>query len=174
MHIVIAVLSICGLCFYVINRAHSTVQAADELNRNTLFLRNRVRRRFAGLIGSRCRRIRDPRLAAVVLMIQLVRTGTPLMADEKLKIMELMSEPLQIADPDSMFKRAWQYTKHRGFFSSMADDMVPMLRARLTRRERSQLIDMLRQTASAYGEESELQESMVARLKLQLTQPEGV
>ncbi|MBA8900262.1 MULTISPECIES: TerB family tellurite resistance protein [unclassified Phyllobacterium] len=170
MHIIIAVLGAAALIFYWILRAQSAARAVRELDRDTRGLRSKAKYRFEGLIGSRYRRIRDPRLAATVLMIQLVRTGTPLTMDEKLKIIELISGPLQIDDPDAMFKRAWQYTKQRGFFSPMADEMVPMLRDRLTMDERFQLIDMLRQTASAYGEASELQTGMISRLKRQLVQ----
>lgn len=170
MHIIIAVLGIAGLIFYWVLRAHSTARAVGELDRDTRGLRSKAKNKFEGFIGSRYSRMRDPRLAAVVLMIQLVRTGAPLTADEKVKIVELISGPLQVDDPDAFFKKAWHYTKNRGFFSPMADEMVPMLRERLTVTERLQLIDMLRQTASAYGEESELQSGMIARLNRQLTQ----
>jgi uncharacterized tellurite resistance protein B-like protein len=125
---------------------------------------------FEGFIGSRHRRIRDPQLAATVLMIQLVRTGAPLTNDERLKIIALIREPMQVDDPERMFRKAWRYTKRRGSFPSIARDMMPMLRARLSVDERFQLIGMLRQTASAYGGESELQTAMIAHLQRQLMQ----
>ena len=40
----------------------------------------------------------DPRLAAKVMMLQLVRTDLPITAAEKTTIMELMESPLGIAD----------------------------------------------------------------------------
>ncbi|WP_204307862.1 hypothetical protein, partial [Klebsiella pneumoniae] len=83
-------------------------------------------------------RIRDPRLAATVLMIQLVRTGAPLTHAERRQIIALLAGPLGIGDPDAMFRKAWRYTRRRGSFPSMADDMVPMLRARLSVDERFQ------------------------------------
>src|SRR5580765_7631658 len=91
-------------CFILIwmLRAHSTIRAVRELNQDTRGLRRRASSGIRRFIGSPHTRIRDPRLAAVVLMIQLVRTGTPMTTDEKVKIIELMSDPLQVDDPDAM------------------------------------------------------------------------
>lgn len=172
MHIVVAILSGIATIFYLIFRAHSTARFVRELDRDTHGLKSRARRALEGLIGSRYSRIRDPRLAATILMIQLVRTGTPLTAAERLQIMALIREPMQVDDPERMFRKAWRYTKRRGSFTSIATDMMPMLRARLSVDERFQLIGMLRQTASAYGGESELQALMIARLQRQLMQGE--
>jgi uncharacterized tellurite resistance protein B-like protein len=168
MPFLIAVIGTAGFILIWMLRAHSTIRAVRELDQDTRGLRRKASSGIRGFIGSPHSRIRDPRLAAVVLMIQLVRTGTPMTADEKMKIIELMRDPLQIEDPDAMFKKAWQYTQNRVFFSPMAEEMVPMLRARLTKAERLQLIDMLQQTASAYGEASELQTGMISRLKRQM------
>lgn len=170
MLIVIAILSGIAVIFYWMFRLQSAARSVRELDRDTRHLRNRGKRVFEGFIGSSHRRIRDPRLAATVLMIQLVRTGAPLTYDERLKIMALVRGPMQIDDPEPMFRKAWRYTKRRGSFPSIATDVVPMLRARLSVDERFQLIGMLRQTASAYGEESELQAEMIARLQRQLMQ----
>lgn len=170
MHILIAIIGLAAVVLFWTLRAHSTVRAVRDLDRDTKGLQRKAKFSFQNLIGSPYSRIKDPRLAAAILMIQLVRTGAPVTADEKMKILELISETLQIEDPDALFRKAWTYTKQRGFFSPMADELAPMLRERLTRRERLQLIDMLQQTASAYGEPSELQVGMIARLKRQLVQ----
>jgi uncharacterized tellurite resistance protein B-like protein len=170
MHIVIAILSGIAAIFYWMFRLQWAARSIRDLDRNTPRLRNRSKRAFDRLVGSRHSRIRDPRLAATVLMIQLVRTGAPLTHAERRQIIALLAGPLGIGDPDAMFRKAWRYTRRRGSFPSMADDMVPMLRVRLSVDERFQLIGMLRQTAAAYGGESELQAQMIARLQRQLMQ----
>lgn len=125
-------------------------------------------RRALRLFGSRLERVTDTRLAATILMLQLVRTGSPITAAEKTAIMELMEDPLGIANIETIFVRAWGYTDGSRFFSPVADDLVPMLRRRLTPEERLQLVDMLRAVAGAYGEPSELQLEAIARLKRRL------
>jgi uncharacterized tellurite resistance protein B-like protein len=172
MHILIGIIGLAAVILFWTLRAHSTVKAVRDLDRDTKSLQRKAKFGLQNLIGSPYRRIRDPRLAASILMIQLVRTGAPVTADEKLKILELITGTLKIEDPDAMFQKAWRYTRNRGFFSPVADEMVPMLRERLTKHERLQLIDMLQQTASAYGEPSELQAGMIARVKRQLVQIE--
>ncbi|MBA8881551.1 TerB family tellurite resistance protein [Phyllobacterium myrsinacearum] len=170
MHIIVAILSGIASLFYLIFRLQSAARSVRELDKDTHHLRNKGKRVFEGFIGSRHGRIRDPRLAATVLMIQLVRTGAPLTNDERLKIIALVRGPMQINDPDRMFRKAWRYTTRRGSFPSIARDMMPMLRARLSVDERFQLIGMLRQAAAAYSEESELQAEMIAGLQRQLMQ----
>ena len=83
--------------------------------------------------------------------------------------MELMEDPLQIANIEAIFVRAWSYTEQHRVFSRIADELVPLLRAKLTVDERLQLIDMLRTVANAYGEASELQIEAINRLKRRLT-----
>ena len=139
---------------------------------------NGVRRRTSGpdghraafaLFGSRLEHVSDPRLAATILMLQLVRTGSPITAAEKTAIMELMESPLGIANIEAIFVRAWSYTDGSRIFSPVADDLVPMLRRKLTLQERLDLIEMLRVVAGAYGETSELQIEAINRLKRRLT-----
>ena len=140
--------------------------------------RNGVQRRTSGpdgdraaftLFGNRLERVADPRLAATILMLQLVRTGSPITAAEKTSIMELMEDPLGIANIEAIFVRAWSYTDGSRIFSPVADDLVPMLRRKLTLQERLDLVEMLRKVAGAYGEPSELQLEAITRLKRRLT-----
>ncbi len=140
--------------------------------------KNGVQRRTSGpdgdraaftLFGSRLERVSDPRLAATILMLQLVRTGSPITAAEKTAIMELMEDPLGIANIEAIFVRAWSYTDGSRFFSPVADDLVPMLRRKLTLQERLDLVEMLRKVAGAYGEPSDLQLEAINRLKRRLT-----
>lgn len=116
------------------------------------------------LIGTPLQRVRDTRLAATILMIQLVRTGSPVTASEKTKILELMDDPLSIKDASAMFEQAWTYTEPRVFFSTYADQLLPLLRTKLAPLERRQLVGMLTEVANSYGEVSELQEGAINRL----------
>ncbi|WP_413992081.1 TerB family tellurite resistance protein [Labrys okinawensis] len=113
--------------------------------------------------------LQDVRLAAVVLMIQLVRTGAPLTAAEKNVIHELMADPLEVEDRQAMFELAWQLTDRGRVFSPVADDLTPLLVSRLTMDERLQFIEMLTRVANAYGEASDLQQEAIVRLKRRLT-----
>lgn len=160
MPLLIVLLLICGVLYWM---WHS---------------KNGVRRRTSGpdgdraafsLFGSRLERVADPRLAATILMLQLVRTGSPITAAEKTAVMELMESPLGIANIEAIFVRAWSYTDGGRIFSPVADDLVPMLRRKLTLQERLDLVEMLRKVAGAYGEASELQIEAITRLKRRLT-----
>ena len=120
------------------------------------------------LFGSRLTRVGDPRLAATILMLQLVRAGSHVTAAEKTQVMELMEAPLGIANVATIFTRAWGYTDGRRAFAPVADELVPMLRRRLSADEAEQLVEMLLKVANAYGEASELQLAGIARLRRKL------
>ena len=165
-------IGLAGLAFAVLYwmlRTHTTVKAVKELNQDTKGLQRQVKSGIQRLIGTKLERISDPRLGAVILMIQLVRTGSPVTAQEKTQILELMESPLGIADISAMFERAWAYTTPRLFFSSVADELTPMLREKLDLPERLQLVAMLAKVAGAYHGASDLQAEAVARLKTRLT-----
>jgi uncharacterized tellurite resistance protein B-like protein len=114
-------------------------------------------------------KLEDVRLAAVILMIQLVRTGAPLTASEKNVIFDLMADPLEIEDRQAMYELAWRMTDRGRVFSPVADDLAPLLMDRLTLAERLDFIEMLSKVASAYGEASDLQREAIVRLKRRLT-----
>ena len=153
------------------NYAVRTVRAFKEVDQAT-GLQRHARNAGLSIFGSRLERVQDPRLAATILMLQLVRTGAPVTAAEKTQIMELMADPLAIANVETIFVRAWGYTEQNRVFSPVADELVPLLRQRLDMDERLQLVDMLRKVAHAYGEPSELQIEAIARLKRRLTMVE--
>jgi uncharacterized tellurite resistance protein B-like protein len=153
---------------YFLVRANKAAKAARELNRDSKGLQRRLRNGVTRLIGTPLARVNNPGLAAVILMIQLVRTGTPVTAQEKTKILELMEESMRIANSSAVFEQAWAYTTPRGFFSSVADELIPMLRERLDIAARGELIAMLTQVADALNGASDLQLEAIARLKNRL------
>lgn len=163
MPFLILLLLVCGLLYwmwYSNNAVQRRVTSGPDADRRGPML---------ALFGNRLEKVSDPRLAATILMLQLVRTGSPITAAEKTAIMELMEEPLGIANIEAIFVRAWSYTDGSRIFSPVADDLVPMLRRKLTLQERLDLVDMLRKVAGAYNEPSELQLEAIARLKRRLT-----
>jgi uncharacterized tellurite resistance protein B-like protein len=113
--------------------------------------------------------LQDVRLAAVILMIQIVRTGSPLTAAEKNMIFDLMADPMAIENRQAVFEIAWQMTDRGRVFSQVADDLTPLLASRLNMQERLDFIDMLTKVANAYGEASDLQLEAIVRLKRRLT-----
>lgn len=156
-----------GVVFWVL-RAHGTVTQLREVDRDTKGLQRSAKAAFSDFFGSPLQRVRDVRLAAVILLIQIVRTGSPITAAEKTRILELMETPLKVEAISRMFERAWAYTQPRLPFSQVADPLVPLLRARLTEAERLQFVEMLKSVASAHSAPSELQREALVRLRRRL------
>lgn len=132
-------------------RAHHTVKQLQTVDRDTKGLQRRAVSFLESIFGSPLQRVRDPRLAATILMIQLVRTGSPLTATEKTRILEFMEQPLEIQRISAMFKDAWSYTQARLPFHEVADPLTPLLRETLTRSERIELTTLLTQVAGAHS-----------------------
>ena len=158
-----------GVLYWVI-RVYWAAKALKEPNQDTKGLQRRVADRFQDTFGAPLSRVSDPSLAAVILMIQLVRTGSPVLAREKDRILALMEGPLAIRDAAATFEHAWGYTAPRAIFSAVAEELTPMLRERLDETGRLELIEMLIQVAEAYNGASDLQIEAIARLKTRLTQ----
>jgi uncharacterized tellurite resistance protein B-like protein len=168
MHILIAVAGIIAAVIFFLVRANYAVRAAKELNQDTKGLQRRAHQSFQQIFGTRLSRIRDPQLAATILMIQLVRTGSPVTAQEKTAILDNLADPLGVTSPQAMFERAWGYTENRKFFSLVGDELLPLLRESLTHEEKKQFVEMLEKTANAYSEASDLQQSSISRFKKRL------
>jgi uncharacterized tellurite resistance protein B-like protein len=166
--VLLGIIAISVAVFYWIYRANHAVKAAKELNRDTKGLQRKVKHTVQGLIGTPLQRVNDVRLAAVILMIQLVRTGAPLTAAERNAIYEIMDRPLQIADRQALFERAWQLTDQGRAFTPVADELLPLLTEKLTPSERLEFTEMLTRVANAYGEASDLQREAIVRLKRRL------
>lgn len=147
---------------------HRTAKGLKELDRDTKGAQRRAASAIRNIVGTPLERVRDPRLAAVILMIQLVRTGSPVTASEKTKILEFMEAPLAFENISSAFEQAWRYTQQRTPFSQVADPLIPLLRQKLEVNERAELIAMLNQVASAHSAPSELQREGIVRLKNRL------
>ena len=165
MPVLLGIIALSFAVFYWIYRANHAVKAAKELNSETKGLQRKVRHKVQDLIGTPLQRVNDVRLAAVILMIQLVRTGAPLTAAEKNAIFDIMDQPLQVADRQQLFERAWQLTDQGRAFTPVADELLPLLMEKLTPSERMEFIDMLTAVAKAYNEASDLQREAIVRLK---------
>lgn len=165
--ILLAVAVLTGILFWIL-RAHGAAKQLQEVNRDTKGLQRRARSVLEDIVGTPLKRVRDPRLAAAILMIQLVRTGSPVTAAEKTQILELLEEPLHVDNVSAMFEKAWGYTQARRPFSLVADELLPLLRDSLDEAERLQLVSMLNKVAGAHSAASELQREAVARLKRRL------
>lgn len=150
-------------------RAHYTVKQLKEIDQDTKGLQRKAKSAFENIIGTPLQRVNDVRLAAVIQMIQIVRTGSPVTASEKTRIFEFMENPLEIQTISATFERAWRYTEERRPFSLVADPLLPLLREKLTVEERMHLVDMLTKVASAHSAPSELQREALVRLKRRLS-----
>jgi len=172
MQFLLGLFIIVGVTFWIM-RKRPAAKAVRKINQDADELQRPI---SLGLPDTKTplRRVRDPRLAAVILMIQLVRTGSPVTAAEKAKIMELMEHPLQIKNIPGMFQKAWTYTEPRRPFSLAADELQPLLRKSLNDDECTELLDMLRQVAGAYSEPGELQAEAIVRLKRRLLGSNGL
>lgn len=154
--------------YFLIRRLMNSVRTAKDFHAETEELQRTAGSLGFMLFGSQLARVKDPRLAATILMLQLVRSGSHVTAAEKTQIMELMEAPLGIVNVETIFTRAWGYTDARRAFAPVADELVPMLRRRLGAEEGEQLVEMLLSVANAYGEASELQLAGIARLRRRL------
>ncbi len=171
MPILLGLVAIVGGLLFWLHRLNHSVDTMRELDGETQGLQRHARNAGLTISGTRLQRVNDPRLAATILMLQLVRTGAPVTAAEKTQIMEIMENELHVAKIEAMFVRAWGYTEGNRVFSPVADELVPLLRNRLTPVERADLIGMLTRVANAYGEASELQLAAIARLSRALAAP---
>jgi uncharacterized tellurite resistance protein B-like protein len=168
MPILFALVGMIAAVLFCILRAHRTVKGLQPVDRDTKGLQRGAVSTFEGIVGTPLQRVRDPRLAAVILMIQLVRTGSPLTASERSRILEFMETPLAVDRISATFEKAWVYTQARLPFSRVADALIPLLREALTAAERAELVAMLTQVAGAHSPPSELQRKGIARLKRRL------
>ncbi|WP_448953777.1 tellurite resistance TerB family protein [Labrys neptuniae] len=144
-----------------------SVPAPVPLNRGSDSVRPQALQRVS------LREIEDPRLAAVILMIQLVRTNGLLTRAEREVILSRMADPLGIQDRERVYDIALQLTDSGRVFTPVAEDLAPLFLTRLDRAERKQLIDMLGEVANAYGEASDLQREAIVRLKRRLLAPDA-
>ena len=169
MPILIIFAAIIASVLFWLLRAHYAVKQLKEIDQDTKGLQRKAKSAFENIIGTPLQRVNDVRLAAVILMIQIVRTGSPITASEKTRILELMENPLEIQTISATFERAWRYTQERRPFSLVADPLLPLFREKLTGEERVQLVEMLTKVASAHSAPSELQREALVRLKRRLT-----
>ncbi|MCJ2089211.1 TerB family tellurite resistance protein [Methylobacterium sp. E-005] len=168
MPLILGLIGIFTAILFWVLRVHGTVKGLQVVDRDTKGLQRRAVSTFEDIVGTPLQRVRDPRLAATILMIQIVRTGSPLTASEKTRILEFMETPLQIERISATFERAWGYTQARRPFSQVSEQLVPLLRESLTPAERGDLIAMLTQVAGAHSAPSELQREGIARLRRRL------
>ncbi|WP_158809930.1 TerB family tellurite resistance protein [Beijerinckia sp. L45] len=172
MPILLGLVAFVGIILVALYRINSAIDSVRELDGKTQGLQRVARNAGLSIFGWRLQRVTDPRLAATILMLQLVRTGAPVTAAEKTRIMEIMETELHIGKVEAMFVRAWSYTEQNRVFSPIADELIPLLRDRLTTVERDDLIGMLTKVANAYTSPSELQLEAINRLKRRLLLPE--
>ena len=168
MPLIIGLIGLIAAILFWVLRVHGSVKRLQDVDRDTKGLQRRARSAFGDIVGTPLERVRDPRLAATILMIQLVRTGSPLTASEKTRILEFMETPLEIARISASFEWAWTYTQARLPFARVADPLVPLLRQTLTSAERTELIEMLNQVAGAHSAPSQLQRTGIAHLRRKL------
>lgn len=158
---------IVGVLFWAL-RMHRVSRDLRELDRDTKGLQRRAGGLITGIIGTPLQRVSDVRLAAAILMLQIVRTGSPITAAERSRILGFLAHPLEVADPAAMLDRAWGYTAERRPFSLVADPLLPLLRARLTEAERTELVTMLTAVAGAHSPPGDLQREALVRLRKRL------
>jgi uncharacterized tellurite resistance protein B-like protein len=168
MVVVIGALAMLGAIAFWILRARNAVSAVRELDHDTRGMRRRIRHAIQDFRAGSLRRINDPRLAATILMIQIVRAEGHMTADEKTRILSLMETKLGLSPPQPIFEKAWAATQANRPFSLFCDDLLPLLRDRLTPEERDDLIDMLHGVSGADTPATELQGEAVTRLRKRL------
>ena len=157
-----------GIIFWVWRRRYAATGIKD-VHQDTNAPRRRARDAADAVLGTRLRRrIEDPAFAATVLMLQLLRGGSHVTAAEKKRVIGFMEEPLRIADVEATYANAWALTDPTRALGPVADDLVPVLRRTLERREQLDLVDMLKAVANAYGEASAAQSEAIDQFRRRL------
>ena len=168
MVVVIGMLAVLGGILFWILRASMAVRAVRELDQDTRGVRRRIKHAVQDMIGTPLGRVSDPRLAAAILMIQLVRSEGHMVAEEKVAITDLLETRLGVSDAVDLFERAWGYTHPGRPFSYAADELLPLLQRQLTFEECRDLLAMLQRVADAEAPPSELQSEAITRLRKRL------
>lgn len=168
MVVVFAILAVLGAVLFWVLRANMAVRAVRELDQDTRNVRRRIKHAVQDMIGTPLGRVGDPRLAAAILMIQLVRAEGHMVAEEKTAIIDLLGTKLGAPDPAVLFEKAWGYTHAGRPFSYFADELLPLLKRQLTFEECRDLLAMLQRVADAEASPSELQSEAITRLRKRL------
>lgn len=168
MVVVIGILAVVGAILFWILRASMAVRAVRELDEDTRGVRRRIKHAMQDMVGTPLGRVNDPRLAAAILMIQLVRAEGHMVAEEKTAILDVLEMKLGVSEPGALFEKAWSYTHAGHAFSSFADELLPLLQRQLTFEECRDLLAMLQRIADAEASPSELQSEAITRLRKRL------
>lgn len=107
------------------------------------------------MFGTSLERVHDVRLAVLIRMIQIVRTGSPVTASEKTQILEFMETSLGIDAMSAAFERLAIHAGASAFLPGCrpVDSLLPR---HLTVAERADLSDMVTSVAGAYSAPSAL------------------
>lgn len=168
MVVVIGILAVVGGILIWVLRAQYAVRAVRDLNHDTKGVQRRIKHAVEDFVGTPLGRVRDPRLAAAILMIQLVRAEGHMVAGEKTEIITLMESRLGVSDAPALFEKAWDYTHATRPFSLFADELLPLLQRQLSFDECRELVGMLQSVAAADVPPSELQSEAITRLRKRL------
>ena len=164
---------IIGVLSWIV-RMYRVPLGADVSTRGIDGLRNRTGVWLVDPDLWRLERIDDARFAAAILMLQIVRTGSPVTNAERARILDFLADPLQVKDPAAMLDRAMDHAAARRPFHLTAEAVLPLLRRRLTQDERAALLTMLNAVAGAHSPPSVLQDAALARFRDALcTDPPG-
>ncbi|KQP54179.1 hypothetical protein [Methylobacterium sp. Leaf108] len=168
MPVLLFVLVIGGIAVFLSLRTQRTAQDPRASSEDGGPLPQRGRPTLLSVAATPLEGVRDVRLAAVILMIQLVRTGDSVSAAETARILALMRAPLEIEAVADTYERAFGYTDPHRPFSLVADPLLPLFREALTEAERLQFVEMLASVAEAEAPASDLQREALVRLKRRL------
>ena len=116
----------------------------------------------------RLRQIDDTRFAVAILMLQIVRTGSPVTGAERARMLQFLADPLQVGDPAAMLDKAMGQAAVRRAFHLTAGAVLPLLRRRLTRDEQEALLAMLNAVAGVHNPPSARQGAALARFRADL------
>jgi uncharacterized tellurite resistance protein B-like protein len=162
--LIVAAALIIGVLYWVV-RMYRVPLGADGSTHGIEGLRSRTGLRLVEPDLWRLTQIDDARFAAAILMLQIVRTGSPVTCAERARILRFLADPLHVADPVAMLDMAMDYAGARRPFHLTAEAVLPLLRRRLTGEERGALVAMLNAVAGAYSPPSDLQRAAIARFR---------
>lgn len=172
MHILLALLSALGAVAFFVIRANYAAQAARDLGDAATEVKGLVRRsRWKRRTKvDHIRAVRNPRLAAAVMMCAMAKSDGDLSQCEVAAILCQLRGPLGLADAEAkeILAEARWLTGDMKELSAMLRRASTPIQALCSDDERAELIQMLTAVAEADGPANDIQRDALDRLRREL------
>ncbi len=169
MHILLGLLSAVGIILFALWRINMAVQATRELadaadSARGFFRRSKWRKK---LNSDQLKNVSDPREAATIMMVAVAETDGAMTDRERIKILSIMRDKFEASQEqaEEMLSLARWMSKDAGDLTSFLNRLVPVIMKACDEKQKHELVEMLRDVASAHGEVPQEQEQSILQIK---------